>query len=435
MLVGGDDVPVTTTAAPRTRSGRESVRPDLPAALRHGVLSSLGSLARTAALIYAVVLFIWAATGRSTGGADATAASRAAFTTWLTMYGAHPSFADLTITIPPLGLGAIGMWSTYRAARRGITDLASSRDASQLNVHPGAIVLFLLTVIATQASVIGAAAAWASALMHNVMPLQACGAAAACAALMMWLLAGNQDVSDALYVQWRRRTALVFAIVRRFAYAYLVVGATVYVLLWALNLSAVQAVTQPVVSDGLSHVAMAVVNLVFAPTALAWVLLGLSGGVITAGSASIGLLSGVTVQWPPLAAFAVLPTTMNPYAIALVLLPMAVAAYAAFTNVEESDLRSWWQILRAAAVSALCIGLAAAAVAYATAGGILGAADGAWDVLGADLMSACYLAAEVFVGVVGGLWFAARGSGLGDRQRSRRGTTGVRRMFRRDEPQ
>ena len=139
-----------------------------------------------------------------------------------------------------------------------------------------------------------------------------------------------------------------------------------------------------------------------------WVLLGMSGGMVAAGSAHMGLFSGTTVAWPQLASFAVLPTTLHPYSMALLLVPIGVSAYAAYVCVDESDRRGLWANLRVALTVAVCAGLGALALAYTTAGGILGATEGAWDHLGADVMCAAFLAAEVFIGVAIGLWLAGR---------------------------
>jgi hypothetical protein len=134
----------------------------------------------------------------------------------------------------------------------------------------------------------------------------------------------------------------------------------------------------------------------------------MSGGMVAAGSAQLGLFSGTTVAWPQLASFAVLPTNLHPYAMSLLLVPVAVAAYAAYACVDSSDRYGLWPTVRVAFTAAVCAGVVALGLAYATAGGILGASDGAWDHLGADLMCAGFLAAEVFVGVVLGLWLAGR---------------------------
>ena len=404
-----DDVPVTTTpakpgASASARSGANSgdgARPDLLDALRHAALATAGSMARTAALAYSIVLFIWAATGRSTGGADVANASHAAFTVWLATYGAFTSFGGLTLSVLPLGLVALGMWSTYRASRRAIRDLVS--------MQPGAIVVFALGVVAAQSAVTFIAASWAGSHLHTVRPLQACAASAACAAAMMWLLMGNQDIADALYIDWRRRpTAIALATVRKFAYVYLAVSSLAYFSLWVVSTAQARAVTAPVVTDLMSQIALAVVNIVFMPVAILWVSLGLAGGPVVLGSHHISLFAGAHASWPPLASFAVLPVSLPAYAPALMLVPIAAAAFAAFNCVADDDELSWWQMIKCAMTTAFCAGLAALGIAYATSGAITGTAGGHWNHLGPRLIGAGYLAGEVFIGVLIALWLALR---------------------------
>lgn len=397
----GDDVRVTsTTERPRTpaRAGSSSfIAGTLGGAPRwvNGALTAVQGalLSLLVVVLPAVAAYVATSADPANEGVEWFRAVAVGTALWLAGHGVPPSVGGVAVTVVPLGVTALTVFTCWASARRSGLPTRSSYVAAVVTYT--AVVVVLTALVAPGVLAIGRAALG--------------GAATGALGLGLGLAArpGGRRAGDVLQPYARRVPTAVAAGLRAgtAAFSALMVAAALVVVGWTLvGRSTVWAIADGLGVDALGGAVLAVAQLAFLPVLVAWALAWVAGPGFVVGEgthfANDAMTGGTLPAVPLLGALPGADVAGGPSVLAplLVVLAGAVAGWYVHRAFRAAPLARAWTSAAACAVAAACSGVLAALVVQAASGAI---GPGRMATTGAPALTVgAVVAAEVLLGAL-----------------------------------
>lgn len=355
------------------------------------------SLLRSAALTTVLVLGLWAATAGGDVGSDVSAAGRVVTAVWLASYGVHITALGGTWSLLPLTLAALSAWSCHRAGRRGLRELGKLPRAAAL--------AFFAVFWIGHVAVIAVAAWWISHSGVAASPWQAALSSAVGVLLVCLWLAARDPRAALISVQVPEVLAAALVTARRSLGSLLIVCAAALAISVVAHWGEAAAMAQSYGSGAAVAVGLWVVSALIAPNVAVWGAGFLLGAPVAVhATQTVSVFAGAATKLPPLPLLAAFPQQPPPWAPALLLIPVVLAAGFAVAATPAS-VRGAGPLIAFALTTAGLAGVLTNAAAFLVSGSL---GYQGWPHLGLDWRAAAMAAALTGAGGALGAWWASR---------------------------